>query len=341
MQRINRSTFDPRAVEHQGDVDKERVDCLIARVRESMPCTGLQHFWCDGPNTEINPGDVSLWSHVLFSHGSMNSTIKKVVDPTPIVCQQFLLSMKLSCTEVAAIEAATREQSDSALWQAIRNGRLTSSRFSEIVKRRQTTDSRRLVKDIMGYNGPMKKVPLQIRWGKDNEDRARQCYIENRQRCGEDVEVEASGLHLMPDKSFIGASSDGKVLCRNVDTCSRGCLEIKCPYSINGQVTVSMSPTEIADKHPAFFMKRGDDDLLHLPPDHAYYAQVQGEMAVLDIEWCNFVVFSNDTVVVDRIVADYDYWMDLLEKLEQFYLQHVIPELLSGKIFQEEFGTVE
>ena len=29
-------------------------------------------------------------------------------------------------------------------------------------------------------------------------------------------------------------------------------------------------------------------------------------------------MFSNDTVVVDRIVADYDYWMDLLEKLEQF-----------------------
>ena len=112
------------------------------------------------------------------------------------------------------------------------------------------------------------------------------------------MEVEASGLHLMPEKSFIGASSDGKILCRNVHTCSWGCLEIKCPYSIKGQITVSMSPTEIADEHPAFFMKKGDDDLLHLPPNHAYYAQVQGEMAVLDIEWCNFVVFSNNTVVV-------------------------------------------
>ena len=159
VQRINRSTIDPRAVEHQGDVDKERVVQLITCVRESMPCSGLQHFWCDGPNTETNPSDVLLWSHVLFSHGSLNSTIKKVVDPTPIVCQQFVQSMKLSSQEVAAIEAATREQSGSALWQAIRNGRLTSSRFGEILKRRQTTDSRRLVKDIMKYNKPMKKVP--------------------------------------------------------------------------------------------------------------------------------------------------------------------------------------
>ena len=62
---------------------------------------------------------------------------------------------------------------------------------------------------------------------------------------------------------------------------------------------------------------------------------------MLDIEWCDCVVFSNDTVEVDRIVADYDYWVDLLEKLEQFYLQHVIPELSADKTFQEEFRTVE
>ena len=82
-----------------------------------------------------------------------------------------------------------------------------------------------------------------------------------------------------------------------------------------------------------FFMKRGDDSLLHLLCNHAYYAQVQGEMgqmAMLDVELCDCVVFSNDTVVVDRIIADYDYWTNFLEKLEQFYLQHVVPELLSG-----------
>ena len=61
---------------------------------------------------------------------------------------------------------------------------------------------------------------------------------------------------------------------------------------------------------------------------------------MLDVEWGDFVVFSNKTVVVDRIIADYDYWTNLLEKLEQFYLQRVVPELLTGKIFQQEFGTI-
>ena len=88
------------------------------------------------------------------------------------------------------------------------------------------------------------------------------------------------------------------------------------------------------------FSKRGDDGFLHLPYDHAYYAQVQGQMAVLNVEWYDFTVFSNGTVVVDQIIADYDYWTELQEKLKQFYLHHVVPELLSGKIFQQEFGTV-
>ena len=41
--------------------------------------------------------------------------------------------------------------------------------------------------------------------------------------------------------------------------------------------------------------------LLHLPRDHPYFAR---EMAIMNVEWCDFVVFSNGEVVVDRILAD-------------------------------------
>ena len=51
------------------------------------------------------------------------------------------------------------------------------------------------------------------------------------------------------------------------------------------------------NEYQDFFMKRGDDGLLHLLCNHAYYAQVQGEMAMLDVEWRDCVVFSNNTVV--------------------------------------------
>ena len=66
--------------------------------------------------------------------------------------------------------------------------------------------------------------------------------------------VEESGLHLMPEKSYLGASSDGNVLCTSVDTCCMGCLEIKCPYSIDKSITIEMSPTDIVEKYGSNFL---------------------------------------------------------------------------------------
>ena len=63
--------------------------------------------------------------------------------------------MKLSSREVAVIEAATREQSGRALWQAIRNGRLTR-RNTEV-----STNNRFAIAG-KGHNGPMKKELPQI-----------------------------------------------------------------------------------------------------------------------------------------------------------------------------------
>ncbi len=97
-----------------------------------------------------------------------------------------------------AIEGATYGQADNDLWFALRNGRITSSRFGEILHCRQSTDSRRLVKDIMGYGGWMKHVPPQICWGRENEEAARKCYIANRKACGEDMVVESTGFQRNP-----------------------------------------------------------------------------------------------------------------------------------------------
>jgi len=97
---------------------------------------------------------------------------------------------------------------------------------------------------------------------------------------------------------------------------------------------------EIAERFgDKFFMKKGEDGQLHLPKQHNYYAQVQGELAVINREWCDFVVYSNGEVVVDRILADLEYWNTLEEALELFYVHNVIPEILSANIFVEEYGS--
>ena len=87
-------------------------------------------------------------------------------------------------------------------------------------------------------------------------------------------------------------------------------------------------------------MHKGEDGLLYLPHNYSYYAQVQGEMAIMNVKWCDFVVYSNGEVIVDRIMADYDYWTEVNDKLGNFYMQYVVPEILSGAIFMEEYAPI-
>ena len=105
---------------------------------------------------------------------------------------------------------------------------------------------------------------------------------------------------------------------------------------IHGNYVKEMSPQEIAERYGGEFrLARGSDDQLHLKTSHPYYAQVQGEMAITNVEWCNFVVFSGGKVFVERIWFDLDYWSELLlPKLQSFYV-HVAREVLSGRHFVE------
>ena len=70
--------------------------------------------------------------------------------PTSERCYDYVKSMALSKEIVDRIEETTRKQADSKLWCALHTGRLTSSQFDEIIHQQQTTDPRRLVRDIMG-----------------------------------------------------------------------------------------------------------------------------------------------------------------------------------------------
>ena len=55
---------------------------------------------------------------------------------------------------------------------------------------------------------------------------------------------------------------------------------------------------------------------------------------MLNVEWCDFVAYSKGVVVVDRIIADYNYWTELSEILDSFYVHYVVPEILSCSLLK-------
>ena len=60
--------------------------------------------------------------------------------------------------------------------------------------------------------------------------------------------------------------------------------------------------------------------MLHLPKTSCSGTYVQGEMPILNVGWYDFVMFSNGSVIIDRILADYDYWKKICDTLDEFYV---------------------
>ena len=90
------------------------------------------------------------------------------------------------------------------------------------------------------------------------EDKARNEYITFQKAVNGNVQVIPAGLILYPTYSFLGASSDGKV----VDDSGIGILEIKCPFSIGGVKVNTMEIDEIMamgyfNETQTYFFKSG------------------------------------------------------------------------------------
>ena len=72
-----------------------------------------------------------------------------------------------------------------------------------------------------------------------------------------------------------------------------------------------------------------------LKTSHAYYAQVQGQMGVSGVEWCDFVVYTKKGMSVERIPFKKQYWNDLKQP-SNYYFAHFIQHAAADytKIYQ-------
>ena len=88
-----------------------------------------------------------------------------------------------------------------------------------------------------------------------------------------------------------------------------------------------MKPQKAA-KSPKFFCFL-EGEKLKLKRTHNYFCQVQGQMALTEREWCDFIVYTDKGISVERIKFDTNFWSnDLLPKLS-FFDNCLAPEIVS------------
>jgi len=159
-----------------------------------------------------------------------------------------------------------------------------------------------------------------IRWGCDHEKVAFNAYKQQAITKHKNFQCSEAGLFVDADRPYLGASPDGLVNCSCCED-GHGVLEIKCPFCFKDALPDDNS----ADTN--YYMENNNGEW-KLKRQHAYYYQVQMQMAICKAAYCDFVVWSESGYVIERIEADNEFFDQQLESLYDFFVYGMLPEII-------------
>uniref|UniRef100_G3MKD7 YqaJ viral recombinase domain-containing protein n=1 Tax=Amblyomma maculatum TaxID=34609 RepID=G3MKD7_AMBMU len=209
-------------------------------------------------------------------------------------------------------------------WFAARVGRLTASMFKRICR---CTKPESLLKALL-Y--PCSRATSEaIVYGRNHEADAVEAYARLLRARDCAVNLRETGLHIHHVYPFLAASPDRIIVIDEEE----GLLEVKCPFSKKGLTTEEACQ----DRN---FCCRLSEQGASLKTDHAYYYQVQGQMAITGHRWCDFVIWTEGSrpedpahLHVERIPFDEEFWTEeMLPALLYFMKRAFIPELLTKRV---------
>ena len=307
---------------------QEKGSCVTVKKPESSE---LDNFFTKLSQCSTKPAILSIVTPYSDSY------IPKTIQPTfPKPLQQLYDEKYLDCNylellavceqveitvtkEMAiAVETETRTQSNCSLWFTYQAGRVTASRMKSVCHTDSSNPSQSLVKAI-AYPETFKFRSKATSWGCKHEKQAREVYTKRMLKNHHEFSVADSGLSLNPKWPHLGASPDGVINCQ---CCSKGVMEIKCPYCRrNYDINDSVN-----DKH--YCLKKDHSGTIHLDQSHAYYYQVQTQIFICEVEYCDFVVchFPEDhrelDIHIERVLSNEEFWSGCIEVFRFFQGVH-------------------
>lgn len=205
-----------------------------------------------------------------------------------------LESIKVTHCSASQIEEATRLQSKCTAWGKMRQSRVTASRFREVCHVVGDSSGQSLaVRIIKGT-----RQTSAMKRGLELEPDILRKYSETAS-----VSVLPCGFIINPEAPHLGASPDGRVHDPS-ETFQFGLVEVK-----------STSADNIAQV-PFIKLQRGQ---AKLKETHKYYWQVQGQLAVTGLQWCDFVTDTKSDFTIQRIWRDDAFIASMKDKLDLYY----------------------
>ena len=129
------------------------------------------------------------------------------------------------------------------------------------------------------------------------------------------VNFSPCGLVIHPSTPWLASSLDGIVFDPN-EYPQFGLVEFKCPNVHNFMDCKYLK------------MEGGSPQL---KKSHSYYWQVQGQLLITGMQWCDFVVWAQEDYVVQRIYVEPEVQSAIREKADHFFFYHYMPSYLHLK----------
>ena len=99
------------------------------------------------------------------------------------------------------------------------------------------------------------------------------------------------------------------------ECCDNRVLEIKCFYKYKDELPTSA----IALSDCNYCLKQDETEKVFLSRSHQYYDQVQGQMAICNMKYCDFVCWTTKGIFVEHINMDQSYFTTSVPTLKQFF----------------------
>lgn len=304
--------FDPRPIEHRGKAPQ-----LLNEFLKSVKGRMLGVSVLLDKDLRFTPSESSPVTSEHPSTETKQEIITKVA--------KFKESLHVTPEKIREVERNTRDQALSLEWFSVRRFRLTASMFGRILHMRSSTPPDALVMTLL-Y--PKQISSPAIEWGKKNESTALNEYTKHYHSLGNtNIVVCKAGFVICEEHPFLGASPDSYIHDPQ-STDAYGLAEIKCPFKYR-----NMSPFDAAkatDFCSQVVTYQDGHSSVELKHTHAYYSQVQGQMAITGRKWCDLVIYTEKGISIERIRFSAEFWNNtLLPKLIDFYNNCLCPSIVS------------
>lgn len=262
-----------------------------------------RHTMCEVPKTQLTAP--ALFLPEMFKND-------RIIYPTILVLQEgdiknfYLSAVVVDKPKIEQIEQKTRLQNNS-IWSFERSLRITASKAHTLfIYKGKDWDLK-----LDGFLRPSHYRSVAMRYGINTEESALCCYSRTT-KCA----VCKVGLMINFDQPWLGCSPDGY----NID--QQKLIEIKCPLNGKDMLLTDMLQTV-----------KYIDQNYNLKKSHMYFSQMQVAMAVTNIQYCDFVLYSKyeDKCYIITISLDYEFFSMVLAKLRNIYFDRLLPKIFAKK----------